>query len=994
MTAPELSMDQRNPLAADDSFLAVIGMAGRFPGAPDVRAFWDNLTHGRDSITRFPGDPAIQEYIPALGVLEGADEFDAAFFGYSPREALLLDPQQRLFLTCAWEALENAGYDPHNYAGSVGVYAGSGQTDYLETLKAHRDKLGPVTEWQLRLATGVDFLTSRVAHKLGLTGPAVTVQTACSTSLVAIHIAAQALLCGECDLALAGGASVTVPSRVPEYTEGGILSPDGNCSAFDARARGTVASNGVGIVVLKRLGDALEDGDLIRAVLRGTAVNNDGMEKVGFTAPSVAGQADVIRTAHLVAEVDPGSIGYVEAHGTGTPLGDPIEVAALAESFRRGTDRHGSCRIGSVKTNIGHTDSAAGVAGFIKTVLTVQHGLIPPSLNYTSANPEIAFEDTPFVVNTALHPWHSDGPRRAGVSSFGIGGTNAHAILEEPPTQESVVATPESHLLVVSARTIPELDRAAVRLAEHLQEQASCTDELGRGLAETAWTLQAGRRAFVYRRFAVATDHAEAVNALVDPTSVSYLSEGRDRPVAFLFPGQGGQHVGMGRELYHHDRVFHDTIEECCGLLRPAIDREITTVLYPENAQESTAAEAALQDMSIAQPAVFAVEYALARMWQARGVQPAAVAGHSLGAFVAACVAGVFSLPDALWLVAERGRLLQTLPPGAMLAVALPEGDVAKLLDGDLEVAAVNGPDQCVVSGSQAAIDSLCARLTAVGIDARRLHVTAGAHSALVQPILDKFAALVGQLDAKAPSIPWIGDSTGSWVPMEGAPTPDFWTTHMRTTVRFSQTLATLLAEPDQILLEVGPGHTLTTLARRHPSRTERHLILPSLPHPADRQSSVRTSLAATGRLWAAGIALDWTRLHNGNQPRRVELPTYPFSPQRYSPLAPDDSGPANAGSAAPLVPESALEGVAEHRLAQIFGQLLGLEEVTAEADFFELGGDSLIAIQLAAAVRAAFGTRITVKQIFTAPTPRLLARLVESARTDQPSERSTVDIS
>lgn len=974
MTAPEPPMDQRDPLDADGSLLAVIGMAGRFPGAPDLRAFWDNLTRGRDSITRYPANP---DYVPALGVLEGADEFDAAFFGYPPREALILDPQQRLFLTCAWEALEDAGYDPRGCPGPVGVYAGSSQTGYLETLQAHRHRLGPVSEWQLRLATGMDFLTSRVAHRLGLTGPTVTVQTACSTSLVAIHLAAQALLSGECDLALAGGASASLPARVPEYSEGGVISPDGCCRAFDVRARGTVAANGVGVVVLKRLGEALEDGDHIRAVLRGTAVNNDGMDKVGFTAPGVAGQADVIRAAQLVAEVEPDSIGYVEAHGTGTPLGDPIEVAALTEAFRRGTDRRGFCRIGSVKTNIGHTDAAAGVAGFIKAVLAVQHGLIPPSLHHTSANPEIAFEDTPFVVNTALYEWRPDGPRRAGVSSFGIGGTNAHAILEEPPARKRAIAPPRSHLLVLSARTVPELDRAAARLAEHLQQQAVSTSEPGRELADTAWTLQTGRHAFEHRRFAVVTDHTEAIKALVDARSVACPTSG-EPPVAFLFPGQGAQHVGMGRALYQHDAIFRAKIEECRALLTPVLGLDITTVLYPEGEQESTAAEAALQDMGVAQPAVFAVEYALARMWQQRGVHPAAVAGHSLGAFVAACVAGVFSLPDALRLVAERGTLLQTLPAGAMLAVALAERDAVTLLDDDLDLAAVNGPDQCVLSGSQAAIDAMCARLTADGVDAHRLRIAAAAHSALVEPVLDRFATLVAQFDAKAPAIPWVGESAGSWVCMEKAPTVEFWTAHLRATVRFGETLATLLAEPDLILLEVGPGHTLTTLARRHPARTERHLALPSLPHPATGQCALRTSLAATGRLWAAGIALDWTRLHEGSRPRRTALPTYPFSPQRYSPLAADNTGPATAVSPPPPTPVPACEGGAEERLAQIFGQLLGLDEVAAEADFFELGGDSLVAIQLASAVRAAFGTRITTKQIFTAPTPRRLARLVE----------------
>ncbi|GGU96689.1 hypothetical protein GCM10010211_75020 [Streptomyces albospinus] len=965
------------PVDPDSPLLAVVGMAGRYPGARDLGEFWDNLTKGRESVTRFPGDPSASEYVPALGVLEGADEFDAAFFGYSPREALILDPQQRLFLTCAWEALEDAGYDARSCPGPIGVYAGSSQTGYLDTLLAHRDRLGPVSEWQLRLATGIDFLTSRVAHRLGLTGPAVTVQTACSTSLVAVHVAAQALLAGECDLALAGGASVNVPARLPEYSEGGVISPDGRCRAFDAQAHGTVAANGVGIVVLKRLCDALEDGDRIRAVLRGTAVNNDGMDKVGFTAPGVAGQAEAIRAAHLVAEVEPDSIGYVEAHGTGTPLGDPVELAALTKAFRYGTDRRGFCRIGSVKTNIGHTDAAAGVAGFIKAVLAVGHGLIPPSLHYTSPNPEIPFEDSPFVVNTGLYEWRPDGPRRAGVSSFGIGGTNAHAILEEPPARLSAGTAPGDHLLVLSARTAEELDRAATRLAEHLQRQVAATTDAGRELADTAWTLQTGRRAFEHRRFAVVTDHAGAVEALTG--AADHPPACGERPVAFLFPGQGGQHVGMGRELYESDPVFRDEVDACRALLAPTLGLDLRTVLYPDGERQCAAAAEALRDMGVAQPAVFAVEYALARMWQRRGVRPSAVAGHSLGAFVAACLAGVFSLPDALRLVAERGRLLQTLPAGAMLAVPLAEHEATELLCDGLELAAVNGPNQCVLSGPQAAVDALFARLTADGIDARRLHIAAAGHSALVEPILARFAALVAELDVKAPSIPWVCDTTGGWVSTDQAPGAEFWTAHMRRAVRFGDTLATLLADPDRILLEVGPGRTLTTLARRHPARTERHLALPSLPHPADEESALRTSLAAAGRLWTAGVELDWARLHEGHRPGRTPLPTYPFSPQRYSPLPSDGPAPTVTDRPSPDVPEPVRTGGTEEQLAQIFGQLLGLEEVAAQADFFELGGDSLIAVQLASAVRAAFGARITVKQVFTAPTPRRLARLLDA---------------
>ncbi|MFJ8623899.1 type I polyketide synthase [Kitasatospora sp. NPDC093550] len=988
--APD-AVEQPDP---DGPYLAVVGMAGRFPGARTVAEYWTNLLKGQESITRFPGAaPDTPEYTPALGLLDGAEEFDAAFFGYPPREALILDPQQRLFLQCAWEALEAAGYDAKACEGAIGVYAGSSQTSYLDTLLAHRASLGPVSEWQLRLATGIDFLTSRVAHKLGLTGPAITVQTACSTSLVAIHVAAQALLAGECDLALAGGASVNVPLRFGEYAEGGVISPDGHCRAFDARARGTVGANGVGIVVLKRLAEALADGDHIHAVVRGTAVNNDGPDKVGFTAPGVTGQSEVIRAAHLVAEVDPATIGYVEAHGTATPLGDPIELGALTAAFRHGTDRRGFCRIGSVKTNIGHTDAAAGVAGFIKAVLTVEHGLIPASLHWTEPNPEIPFAESPFVVNAELYDWRPTGhPRRAGVSSFGIGGTNAHVVVEQPPTRARAQQAPRPELLVLSARTAPALAASAARLAEHLQHSGE------RPLADAAWTLQTGRRAFEHRRFAVAGDHREAVEQLLDPTGPAGRPAG-DPQVAFVFPGQGGQHIGMGRELYEQEPVFRARVDECCALLAGVLGRDLRDVLHPVGEQQTAAAREALRDMGIAQPAVFVVEYALAELWQHWGIRPTAVAGHSLGAFVAACVAGVMTLPEALLLVAERGRLLGTLPAGAMLAVPLAESAVDRILselpDLAVELAAVNGPEQCVLSGPAPAVGRLQERLGADGVDARLLHIAAAGHCAVVEPILAEFAEALARVEFRPPTLPWVGDTTGGWVPVDRAPTVAYWTAHMREAVRFSDTLTTLLAEPTRILLEVGPGRTLTGLARRHPALAEGQSAVPSLPHPADGETALRTALAAAGRLWAAGAPLSWEALRGSREPWRTPLPTYPFSRDRHSPLpggasavpggpqgevtvGAADGGGAEVAEAADGAGRRAPGGGSrEERLARLFARVLGLAEVGPQDHFFELGGDSLIAVQLVSAVRAEFGVRVTVKELFGAPTPARLARLL-----------------
>ena len=952
---------------ADDVRVAVIGLACRFPGADTPARFWANLVEGQDTITRSPGDGA-----SPFGHLEGAQSFDNAFFGLSPREALLLDPQQRVFLASAWEAVEDAGYDPRRTGRVTGIFAGSSQTTYLDLLRANRADLGPVGDWQMKLATGVDFLTSRAAFKLGLTGPAVTVQTGCSTSLVAVHQAVQSLLAGDCDLALAGGSTVHFPDADDEPQEG-VITRDGYCRPFDVRATGTVPANGVGVVVLKRFADAVADGDDIRAVLLGSSVNNDGMDKIGFTAPSASGQARCIATALEVAGVPASSIGYVEAHGTATPLGDPIELAGLTAAFRRDTDERGFCLIGSVKSNIGHTDAAAGVAGLIKVVLALQHGKVPASLYFTEPNPALNLSDSPFRVCTGTSDWPDRGaPRRAGVSSFGIGGTNAHVVLEEPPRAPHPPREDgRAALLVVSARTGDELVSAAGRLAGHLERHPDLD------LHDVAHTLRVGRSVLGHRAAVVAGSSADAVDALrrAVPREARPGAE-----VVFLYPGQGSQHVGMARGLFLADDAFAQDVTECAEHLVPLIGFDLREVLAPQDDRATAVADRALQSMRVGQCAVFVVQYATTRWWARRGVRPVAVAGHSLGSYAAAQAAGSLSLVDALDLVATRGRLFDTLPPGAMLAVSAPTADVEALIRPPLAVAVVNSDEQCVVSGPAGEVRTLAEDLRERGIECRVLRVAAAGHSALVENVLSEYADAVSRVRMHPPQVPWVDDMTGELLPPERPPARDHWVRHMREAVRFDRVAARLRDTRADVLLELGPGRVLTSLLRRSPGSAPRPApaaLVTTLPHPAEELDSLHTALEATGRLWEAGVDVAWD-VFTPRRPRRVgALPTYPFTGRRFSP------GPARGAAEPPRqhlstrVPPQRTTSSALTAVTEAFREVLGLDDIGAEDNFFELGGDSLVASRLAALLGPALGARITVKQVLAAPTPSSLSRLV-----------------
>jgi len=873
--------------------VAFVGMACRFPGAPNVREFWRILRDGIDTISFFSAEELEQagvprsvstapDYVRAAPVLDDIELFDAPFFGFSPREAEILDPQHRLFLECAWEAVETAGYDPDCYAGRIAVFAGSALNNYTR-LYVHlsEEVVRSVDPLQFLTSMDKDFLPTQTSFKLNLRGPSVGVQTACSTGLVAVHLACQSLLTYQCDLALAGAVTVRVPQKTGyQYREGSIESADGHCRAFDARAGGTIFGSGLGVVVLKRLQEAIEDGDTITAVIKGSAINNDGALKVGYTAPSVRGQAEVIATAQALAEVDPQAISYVETHGTGTLLGDPVEIAALHEVFRPRTKRKGFCALGSVKTNIGHLDAAAGMAGLIKTALALEHRQIPASLHFERPNPRIDFADSPFYVNTQLAEWHADGePRRAGVSSFGVGGTNCHIILEESPETVPGSLSRPWQLLLLSARTGSALEAVTARLAEHLRQRPA-TD-----LADVSHTLQVGRKRFDHRRMAVCRDSDDAVAVLSGQAPKRLLSafqEPGDRPVAFLFPGQGAQHVDMGRELLAVEPVFRRELQRCSELLRPHLGLDLCALLEPSQA-ERNGRDDLLAQTDITQPALFAVEYALARLWISWGVHPAALIGHSVGEYVAACLAGTFSLEDALALVAARGRLMQRLPEGAMLSVPLPEAEILPLLEEEgLSLAAVNAPSLSVASGPREAVERLGERLAAAGIEVRRLRTSHAFHSHMMEPILDRFAAEVAHVRRNPPRIPFVSNVTGTWITASEATDPLYWARHLRRTVRFIDGLGELLQEPGRVLLEVGPGRTLTTFANRHPSWAPRHVALASLRHPRDAQPDAAVLLTSLGRLWMAGVEIDYDGFRSGERRRRIPLPTYPFERQRY----------------------------------------------------------------------------------------------------------------
>lgn len=984
-----------NVISNVEDGIAIIGMAGRFPGAKNTDELWKILSEGKET-TRFFSKQELDAtipseikndsfYIPARGVIDDADKFDAAFFGVNPKVAELMDPQQRIFLEVAWESLENAGYCSENFNGMIGVFAGIGNnTYYLNNVLLHKNLVERVGSFQVMTANEKDYIATRIAHEMNLTGPALSIHTACSTSLVAVAVAFENLINNKCDMAIAGGISITSPINSGHiYNEGGMFSSDGHTRPFDANATGTVFSDGCGIVILKRYKDAVRDGDEIYAVLRGCALNNDGSDKASFTAPSVEGQAMVVAMAQVNAGVEPETITYVEAHGTATPLGDPIEIEALTQAFGE-TDKKQFCAVGSIKSNFGHLTPAAGVTGLIKTALALKHKQIPATIHFENPNPTIDFGNSPFYVNNKLIDWNTNGaPRRAGVSSFGVGGTNVHVIVEETPQPEPSGISRAKHLLLLSAKTETSLETAVKNLSGYVKSHPEIN------LADAAYTLQTGRKSFNHRRIIVCDNHN--IENLTPKNSASRILESGSPEIVFMFPGQGSQYVNMGQNLYRDEIVFKQAVDECADILEKHLGKDIRTVIYPAKGKEGDS-ENLLKETVYTQPSLFTIGYALSRLWESWGIKPSALVGHSIGEYLCACISGVMSLEDALFLVAHRGKMIQELPHGSMLSVRLAAKEVETYLNNKLSVAAINGPQLCVVSGETTEIEQLKAELEKKEIACKLLVTSHAFHSPMMDSIIKPFEEKVKSIKLSEPKIPFVSTVTTKWIANEEATSPAYWSRQIRKPVRFAEGIQTIWKDnPNYVLLELGPRTTAATLAKQQATDLKKQIAISSLGDTAENNAEWSAILFALGQLWLSGANIDWNNFYALEKRKRVPLPTYAFDKKRYW----VEAASAESGARSPESKEISnfqfpisnfdlttanwqQETVTNNNtmsnrkdriiseLKEMFEDSSGIEmkNVGNDISFLEMGLDSLFLTQSALSVSKKYGVKVTFRQL------------------------------
>ena len=1008
--------DISNIIKPSSSDIAIIGIAGRYPKAKTIKEFWENLVNGVESISFFNDDEleiipnsnpdSELKFVKARGVLEDADKFDAEFFGFNPREASIMDPQHRVFLECCWNALEDSGYVPEKFNGSIGIFAGSSLNTYLiYNILSDRNKQEELANsYQIAdytTLTGNDngFLTTKVAYKLGLKGPAINVQTACSTSLVAIGQAYQSLVTGQCDMALAGGVSISFPQKRGYYfVDGSIGSIDGHCKPFDADATGTVFSSGAGVVVLKRLDDAIRDGDSIYSVIKSVALNNDGSDKAGYMTPSIDGQTEVILKAQQIAGVDPETIKYVETHGTGTPVGDPIEVTALEKAFRTSTDKKQFCGIGSVKSNVGHTDAAAGVTGLIKTALTLKFRTIPPTLHFKKPNPRFDFPKSPFyVVDKLTRIEENSQPVRAAVSAFGVGGTNAHAILEEFTDNEiKSDDKTKKQLLIVSAKNENSLKANATVLADYLLSNPN------ENLNDITFTLQEGRKEFEWRQFVIASDTAEAEkllrNAVASNINKSKVNFSERNHLVFMFPGQGAQYVNMGKGLYNNEPLFKQTIDKCSEILKPHLNLDIRELLFPENINEDSAKK--LVQTVYTQPALFVIEYSLAKLFISYGIKPNSMIGHSVGDYVAACLADVFTLEDALYILSRRAKLMQQQKSGSMLSVRSSEEEIKKLLDKDIAIAAINSPNLIVLSGETERIKLFSEKLNEMKIENRILFTSHAYHSQMMEPAIEPFVKEFQNINLNNPSAPFISSLTGTWITDEQATDPNFWAAQLRNTVRFSDGIKELQKTNNLILIEIGPGRALTTMASQHKKESGKQIVITTLTQPNEDADDLTNFLNAIGKLWLNGVKIDWKNFHKGKRRKRLHLPGYQFDRKSYW-IEPPKKNPVKKNidsvitdSAVQLTKKEkvkkVIQGEAMTRkeyiagiLKEILEELSGINksEFDETKTFLELGFDSLFMTQVSLAFQKKFDVKITLRQLLeTAPSINAIAELIDGS--------------